>query len=133
MSVSGALVSIVRVGFLNRVRRYSFLVTLVLCIVAGYVFVPAPGANYVTLGWGSDAVFYRGVYNSAWIGSMVALLTGMFLALFGFYVVNDVVRLDEDSGVGRLSRLRPLVTRCILWGVRSVISWFWCVWFLSFF
>ena len=108
MSVSGALVSIVRVGFLNRVRRYSFLVTLVLCIVAGYVFVPAPGANYVTLGWGSDAVFYRGVYNSAWIGSMVALLTGMFLALFGFYVVNDVVRLDEDSGVGQVIATAPL-------------------------
>lgn len=97
-----ALVSIVKVGFLNRIRRYRFLVTLVFCILAGYVFVPAPGANYVTLGWGSDVVFYRGVYNSAWIGSMVALLTGMFLALFGFYVVNDVVRLDEDSGVGQV-------------------------------
>jgi len=106
--VLSALVSIVRVGFLNRVRRYKFLVTLVLCIVAGYVFVPAPGANYVTLGWGSDAVFYRGVYNSAWIGSMVALLTGMFLALFGFYVVNDVVRLDEDSGVGQVIATAPL-------------------------
>lgn len=102
------LMAIVRVGFLNRIRRYRFLVTLVLCIVAGYVFVPAPGANYVTLGWGSDAVFYRGVYNSAWIGSMVALLTGMFLALFGFYVVNDVVRLDEDSGVGQVIATAPL-------------------------
>jgi len=108
LSVLGALVSIVWVGFLNRVRRYSFLVTLVLCIVAGYVFVPAPGANYVTLGWGSDAFFYRGVYNSAWIGSMVALLTGMFLALFGFYVVNDVVRLDDDSGVGQVIATAPL-------------------------
>ena len=108
MSVLSTLMAVVRVGFLNRVRRYSFLVVLVLCIVAGYVFVPAPGANYVTLGWGSDAVFYRGVYNSAWIGSVVALLTGMFLALFGFYVVNDLVRLDEDSGVGQVIATAPL-------------------------
>ena len=81
--------AIMRAGYLNRIRSYRFLVILVLCIVAGYVFVPAPGANYVTLGWGSSTAFYRGVYNSAWIGSMVALLTGMFLALFGFYVGRD--------------------------------------------
>ena len=100
--------AIMRAGYLNRVRSYRFLVILVLCIVAGYVFVPAPGANYVTLGWGSSTAFYRGVYNSAWIGSMVALLTGMFLALFGFYVVNDAVKRDETTGVGQVIATAPL-------------------------
>ena len=108
MSIFDAFSAIVRVGFLNRVRSYRFLVTLLLCIVAGYVFVPAPDAGYVTLGWESESAFYRGVYNSAWIGSLVALLTGVFLALFGFYVVNDVVRLDEDSGVGQVIASAPV-------------------------
>ncbi len=100
--------AMMRARYLNSVRSYRFLVILVLCIVAGYVFVPAPGANYVTLGWGSDTVFYRGVYNSAWIGSNVALLTGLFLALFGFYVVNDAVKMDEDTGVGQIIATAPL-------------------------
>jgi hypothetical protein len=93
---------------MNRIRSYRFLVILVLCIIAGYVFVPAPGANYVTLGWGSSSVFYRGVYNSAWIGSMVALLAAMFLALFGFYVVNDAVKRDESTGVGQVVASTPI-------------------------
>lgn len=96
-----------RAGYLNRIRSYRFMVILVMCIVAGYVFVPAPDANYVTMGWGSSTAFYRGVYNSAWIGSMVALLTGIFLALFGFYVVNDAVKRDETTGVGQLIASTP--------------------------
>ena len=107
MSLS-VFLAIMRVGYMNRVRSYRFLVILILCIVAGYVFVPAPEANYVTLGWGSDTVFYRGVYNSAWIGSLVALLTGMFLALFGFYVVNDAVKRDENTGVGQVIATTPM-------------------------
>ena len=102
------LFAIMRAGYLNRVRSYRFLVILVLCIVAGYIFVPAPGANYVTLGWGSSTTFYRGVYNSAWIGSMVALLSAMFLALFGFYAVNDAVKGDERTGVGQVIATAPL-------------------------
>jgi len=102
------LLSIIRVGYLNRVRSYRFLLILILCILAGYVFVPAPGANYVTLGWGSSTVFYRGVYNSAWIGSMVALLTAFFLALFGFYVINDAVKMDESTGVGQVIATAPI-------------------------
>jgi hypothetical protein len=97
-----------RAGYLNRVRSYRFLLILVLCIIAGYVFVPAPDANYVTLGWGSSTAFYRGVYNSAWIGSLVAMLSGMFLALFGFYVVNDAVKRDETTGVGQVIATAPL-------------------------
>jgi hypothetical protein len=79
-----------------------------LTIAAGYVFVPAPDANYVTLGWGSSTTFYRGLYDSAWIGAMVALLTGIFLALTGFYVVNDSIKRDEQTRVGQIIATTPL-------------------------
>ncbi|MGY5858725.1 MAG: hypothetical protein RTU63_05095, partial [Candidatus Thorarchaeota archaeon] len=92
-----ALFAIIRAGYLNKVRTYRFLIILVLTIVIGYIFVPAPDADYVTLGWGSSTTFYRGVYNSAWIGGMVAMLTGMFLTLLGFYVVNDSIKRDEQT------------------------------------
>lgn len=56
---------------------YSFLITLGLTIYFGYTFVPPANANYVTVAMGN----YRGVYNSAWIGGMVAIMTSVFLAI----------------------------------------------------
>ena len=103
-----ALHAIMRAGYLNKVRTYRFLVVLGLTIAAGYVFVPAPDANYVTLGWGTSATFYRGLYDSAWIGTMVALLTGVFLTLAGFYVVNDSIRRDEQTRVGQIIATTPI-------------------------
>lgn len=102
------LYAIMRAGYLNKVRTYRFMVILCLTIVAGYVFVPPVDAGYVTLVWVSETTFYRGVYNSAWIGAMVALLTGAFLSLFGFYVVNDVVKRDERTRVGQVIATTPL-------------------------
>jgi hypothetical protein len=103
-----ALYALTRAGYLNKVRTYRFLIVLGFTIAAGYVFVPAPDANYVTLGWGSSTTFYRGLYDSAWIGTMVALLTGIFLALTGFYVVNDTIKRDERTRVGQIIATTPL-------------------------
>jgi hypothetical protein len=108
MNNSRALYAIMRACYLNKVRTYRFFIILGLTIVAGYVFVPAPEANYATLGWGSDTAFYRGVYNSAWIGANVAMLTGTFLALLGFYVVNDTIKRDEQTRVGQIIATTPL-------------------------
>jgi hypothetical protein len=39
---------------------------------------------------------------------MVAMLTGVFLALLGFYVINDNVKRDEKTGVGQIIATTPL-------------------------
>jgi hypothetical protein len=108
MNTLHVLYSIVRAGYLNKVRTYRFLIILCLTIVAGYAFVPPPDADYVTLAWVSATTLYRGVYNSAWIGAMVAMLTGAFLTLLGFYVVNDSVKRDEETRVGQIIATTPL-------------------------
>lgn len=41
-----ALYHLVRADFYERVRRYSFLITLAATILAGYYLVPAPDAGY---------------------------------------------------------------------------------------
>ena len=43
------LFHLVRADFLERIRRYSFLIVLALTIWAGYLFVPPLGANYLVL------------------------------------------------------------------------------------
>ncbi len=108
MNTLHVIYAIVRAGYLNKVRTYRFMIILALTIVAGYVFVPPPDADYVTLAWVSATTLYRGVYNSAWIGAMVALLTGVFLTLLGFYVVNDSVKRDEETRVGQIIATTPL-------------------------
>ena len=99
-----ALVSLVKADFLERTRRYSFLVTLILTLYAGYAFVPGPQAKYLTLALGP----HRGLYNSAWIGSMVAILASTFLGLVGFYLVKGSLERDRRTGVGQMLASTPL-------------------------
>ncbi|MGH7599470.1 MAG: hypothetical protein ACREOI_24205 [bacterium] len=95
---------LMRADFFERVRRYSFLITLGLTVYLGYTFVPPANAKYVTVAMGD----YRGVYNSAWIGSMVAIMTSVFLALPGFYLVKNAVERDEQTGVGQIIAATPV-------------------------
>lgn len=96
--------ALLRADFFERIRRNSFLVTLGLMIVAGYFFVPPADANYATMNLGD----YRGVYNSAWVGMMNALLTIIFLSLFGFYLVKNPIERDRRTGVGQIIATTPL-------------------------
>src|SRR5437879_13896310 len=91
----------VRADFLERVRRYSFLLTLA-------------GALWVAYGVATEEVWivvgngYRGVYNSAWIGTLMAICCSTFLSLAGFYIVKGSVQRDTDTRVGRILAATPM-------------------------
>jgi hypothetical protein len=51
---------------------------------------------------------YRGVYNSAWIGSSLALSTVLFLSLPGFYLVKNTIERDDRTGVGQIIAATPV-------------------------
>ncbi len=90
--------------FLERMRRYSFLITLGLIVFLAYSYVPSRDAGYITLAVEGA----RGVYNSAWVGSLVAILTGITLPLLGFYLVKNAVARDTETGVGQIMATTPL-------------------------
>ncbi len=92
------LLATIRADFLERSRRYSFLITLGVMIYLGYLAVPAADSRLITLDLGG----IRGVYNSAWIGSMTALLSTMIFSLPGFYLVKGVISRDRRTGVGKI-------------------------------
>ena len=92
-----SIYNIAYADFLQRVRSYNFLVALGACVFLIYSFVPALDAGYVMVSLGN----YRGFYNSAWIGTMVANCVPFF-ALIGFYLVNYSVKRDVDTGVGQI-------------------------------
>ena len=101
MRAQRVLYQMVRADFLERVRRYSFLVTLA-------------GALWLAYGVAAEKVWivvgngYRGVYNSAWIGALMATCCSTFLSLAGFYIVKNSVQRDSDSRVGQILAATPM-------------------------
>ncbi|MGB9196203.1 MAG: hypothetical protein WCB53_04675 [Terriglobales bacterium] len=94
------LYHLVRADFLERVRRYSFLVTLALTVYLAYCCVT--GKVVVRL----DE--YRGVFNSAWVGCAMTLVAATFLSLFGFYIVKGSIQRDQETRVGQILATTPM-------------------------
>ena len=104
MTGARLLFQLMRADFLERVRRHSFLVTLGFTLYAAYMFLPPNHSNYATL----DLDGHRGVYNSAWVGTLVAMLSVTFLSMAGFYLVKNAVERDRRTGVGAILATTPI-------------------------
>jgi hypothetical protein len=100
MKTGRVLYHLVKADFLERIRRYSYLITLAATMFLAYNV--ATGQLRVTL----DG--YRGVYNSAWIGAVMTLVTVTFLCLAGFYVVKNGILRDQQTRVGQILAATPL-------------------------
>jgi hypothetical protein len=95
------LYEMVRADFLERTRRYSFLVTLAAALYLAYAV--ATEKMWIVVGNG-----YRGVYNSAWIGALMTVCCSTFLSLAGFYIVKNSVQRDTDTRVGQILAATPM-------------------------
>lgn len=100
MSAARTIYHIARADFFERVRRYSFLMMLGAVVFLGYQ--AAIGNFTVQLG------DYRGEFNSAWVGSMLAIIASFMLGWFGFYLVKGSVARDHETGVGQIMAATPL-------------------------
>ena len=95
-----SIYAVARADFLERVRRYSFFLTVLFAVLLGYG--AATGKISIHLG------DYRGVYTSAWIGTMVAMVTTCFVSLVGFYIVKNAIDRDHQTRVGQILAATPL-------------------------
>jgi ABC-type transport system involved in multi-copper enzyme maturation permease subunit len=93
-----------RADYLERTRRYGFLVTLVVIVLLAYAYVPSSNSGYITLS--VDGA--RGIYNSAWIGNLVAILVGITMPALGFFLVKNAIARDTETGVGQIMATTPL-------------------------
>jgi len=107
---SRALYHLARADFLQRTRSYGFLITLGMMLYVAYVFVPPNHSSYATM----TISGHRGVYNSAYLGSLMALLISPWLSLAGFYLVKNAIDRDIQTGVGQIlattTLTKPLYT-----------------------
>jgi hypothetical protein len=100
MMPARVLYHMVRADFLERVRRYSFLLTLAFAVYLAWG--SASGLIILRLGE------YRGVFNSAWVGGMMTLVGTLFISLVGFYIVKNAILRDEETRVGRILASTPM-------------------------
>jgi hypothetical protein len=90
--------------FLERTRRPGYLVTLAAAVLLGYLALPPASSRWVVMNAGG----YRGVYNSAWAGTVTALAGALWLMGAGFYVVRSAIERDRQTGVGQILAATPL-------------------------
>jgi hypothetical protein len=100
MNRGRVLYHLVRADFLERVRRYSFLLTLAFAVYLGY----AAFAGKIMLRLDD----YRGIYNSAWLGGLMGIVASCFLSLVGFYVVKNAIQRDQQTRVGQILATTPM-------------------------
>jgi len=89
----------------ERTRRPGFLLTLVLSVVAASYFLPPSDAGYATLQIGGN---HRGLYNSAYVGVLIAILDAAFLSFAGFFLVKNAVDRDRITRVGAILAATPI-------------------------
>ena len=90
------IAAIIAADFRIRFRRLSTLVIFLLLSAIAYGWVPAPSTGRTLLQINGQ----RALYNSAAVGMATAALAGLFIGLFGFYVISNTISRDARSRCG---------------------------------
>ena len=99
----GLLLRLAWPDVLERVRRSGFLLTVGTTIWLGSLVY----TQNIQMSMGE----YRGVFNSAWLGTLMALSATTFVSLAGFYMVKNAVSFDRETGVGQILAATRVSTR----------------------
>lgn len=94
------LYQMMRADFLERVRRASFLLTLGFSVYLGYAVYSGQVALQM-----DD---YHGVTNSAWLGTVMGLVSSVWVPLVGFYIVKNAIERDRQTRVGQILASTPM-------------------------
>lgn len=92
--------AIARADLRERRRRFSYLATLAGTLY--FLYLVHTGNVRLTIHG------QRGVFNSAWIGTLMALSVGSLLSLIGFYLVKNTLDGDRRTGVGEVLAATPM-------------------------
>lgn len=99
MTRTRTVLGLARADFLERSRRWGFLLTL--GMAAGLAYTVHAGLWTVRLGrWYAEP-------GPAWTGTLVAVVTGTFLSLAAYYVVRGTVDRDVRTRVGPILAATP--------------------------
>jgi len=100
-----------------RLRSFATPIAILVYLAAAFFWVPDPKSNAASLTWDlPDGRVQAPLYSAAYVGFALAILSCIFLALAGFYLVAGTVRRDRRSGVGAILAATPLSKSAYLGG-----------------
>jgi len=101
--VSG-IVSVALADLRERTRTFAMFLVIAVALQVGFLFVPDASAPYATVDLGG----WRGLYNSAWMGTTTAILTVALLPLAGFFLIRPALHRDVLLGTHELVAAAPI-------------------------
>lgn len=95
---------LIKLNLIKQTRRRSFALILLISVFLGWLCVPAANDSY--------EIFYmdgvRGIYNSAWLGTIASMLSTILLWLPGFYLLRSQITEDRQQKIGQILAATPV-------------------------
>jgi len=88
----------------ERIRSPKFLVIIGLAMLAGYAYIPGTDSTTLSIALGP----WRGINNSAWVGTVFGMLTVLIIPVLGYFLVKNAIELDRRTNVGRVIATTPI-------------------------
>ena len=107
----------VRAELTMRLRSFATPIAIAAYLAGAFFWIPDPNGNSASLTWDlPDGRVQAPLYSAGYVGFALAILSCIFLALAGFYLVAGSVRRDRRSGVGAILAATPLSKSAYLGG-----------------
>jgi len=100
-----------------RMRSAATPIALVAFFAAAFFWIPDPQGHAASLTWDLPGGRVQApLYSAAYVGFALAILSGVVLAMGGFYLVAGSVRRDRERGLGAILAATPLSKAAYLGG-----------------
>ncbi|MGK2859960.1 MAG: hypothetical protein ACSLFQ_22415 [Thermoanaerobaculia bacterium] len=90
-----------------RLRSATTAIAVLAMFAIAFTYIPDPSSSRVSISWESNGVRMSGLYSSAYIGWVVAMLTSIMLPFAGFYLVTGSVKRDLDRRIWPIVAATP--------------------------
>lgn len=106
------LITLIKSNIIKQTRSYRFFIIIGISIFLGFLCVPRKSSGY--------EIFYlggvRGIYNSAWLGVLSAVLPVIILWLPGFYLLRSQITEDKELKIGQMIASSPVSKTRYIYG-----------------
>lgn len=91
-------------SFFDRIRDKSTIFITLFMMYVTYLFFPENNTSiYYTLNMHKNGFFYRGIYNSVWMGWAGSVAFISIISLIGFYFINNSIKKERELKIGEIS------------------------------
>ncbi|WP_139068484.1 hypothetical protein [Clostridium beijerinckii] len=93
-----------KADFLDRIRSKSIFIIALIMMYISYLFFPQNNSSfYYTLNYNFEGFFYRGIYNSMWMGWVATIAFISVITLIGFYFVRNSIKRERELLIGEIT------------------------------